>query len=174
MDINDRDKNTLIKNTNWDKVSNDSLSEHFIGMFFDNLDLVKVTHNSKLSETFLCEHADKMFQTPDKVKNELILINIATHQKVSEYFVEKYMAEYKFLWSYLCTFQRFSEDFLELHKEDLDWRAVSINQHLSEEFMLKYKTKLYWRGISINQGPFSDTFLEKVKDYIDLEAVYPN
>jgi len=171
MDIPRNYMRILIDNVNWERLSEKELPENFIEMFWDNLNMEKVMHYSVISESFIEKHASKLFQSEDKVKDELILTEIAGHQKLSETFINKYMTGYPFLWSYLCTFQRLSEYFMNLHKQELDWRAISINQRLSEDFMSANKDKLYWKGISINQLPLSEPFLEEFKEYIDWEEI---
>ena len=59
-----------------------------------------------------------------------------------------------------------SEEFIERHRDEVDWNAVSEHQELSEKFIEKFKDRVNWEAISIYQR-LSEEFIERHADRVD-------
>lgn len=58
-------------------------------------------------------------------------------------------------------FQDLSEQFIEKHKNLVNWTAISKYQKLSESFIEKYNDDVNWYNILVYQKHLSDKFKEK-------------
>ena len=53
-----------------------------------------------------------------------------------------------FDWRWISKHQTLSEDFIEKHKDRVNWWEISSSQKLSEDFIEKNKDIVYWVWIS--------------------------
>ena len=67
-------------------------------------------------------------------------------------------------------YQKLSEDFIEKHKDLVNWNLISECQQLSETFIEKYKDLVNWYNISEYQS-LSDTFIEAHKNELNTPLV---
>ena len=70
----------------------------------------------------------------------------------------------------LAAHQYLTEDFIEEHKDEIDWKSVSKYQKLSENFIERYENLLNWRDISSCQK-LSESFIEKYSDKVDWSLI---
>ncbi len=70
---------------------------------------------------------------------------INTIQKLYKDFIEKHKDEMNWFW--ISMYQKLSENFIEQHKNEVDWYCISMNQKLSKQFIEKYKNNLNIRVI---------------------------
>jgi hypothetical protein len=66
------------------------------------------------------------------------------------------------IWNIICTNQKLSEEFIEKHKDKIDWHSVSLFQNLSWEFIKKYSKYINLDNLSNN-----DCYNDELKKLID-------
>ncbi len=163
------------------------LSESFIERHKDNLNWYAISKFQKLSEEFMEKHQDEIdwhtiskFQNlseefMEKYKDKLDWLYIAKYQDLSEAFIEKYFINEtpyncnfsnKQAFSNILASQTLSTEFMDKHKDKVDWTFVSCLQKLSEPFIEKYKNFVDWSSISKFQK-LSEGFIEKHKDKVN-------
>lgn len=186
----------------WGEISyHQKLSEEFMDEFKDKLDWKYICMIQNLSEKFIDSHMDFIkFEylgynlTSDmvlKYKDKLNMQNLWSHvqlsedaldelsknkynikdcaylSKLSEEFIDRHKDELN--WNYVSSFQKLSEEFIESHLDYVDWGCISSYQKLSEEFIEKYANKIDWKFIIRNTKiHFSNDFIIKHKDFIDF------
>ncbi len=86
-------------------------------------------------------------------------LSITKCYNLSVQFFEKY---YKHIWwNYCSAEQHLSDEFIQNHKDELNWNAISAcDKGLSETFIEKYKDKVNWFWIS-NSQKLSEAFIAK-------------
>ena len=73
------------------------------------------------------------------------LEDVYKHHFLSEAFIEKYIDRCNPLtWRIISVHQQLSEQFIEKHSDKLDWYEISIHQSISEEFAMKHSDKIMW------------------------------
>ncbi len=70
----------------------------------------------------------------------------------------------------ICSWQMFSEDFIERHADILNWKLISSNQVLSEEFIEKHQYEIYWYEICRCQD-LSNEFIMRNIDKFSVEQL---
>jgi len=63
-------------------------------------------------------------------------------------------------------YQQITNNFIDKHKDELDWKIISSYRKLDEEFIDKYQYKVNWKLISRFQE-LSESFIEKHKNRVD-------
>jgi len=155
---NNQDKLNWTNLSVWQK-----LSEEFIEKHIDLINWEEISINQKLSEGFIKKH----------YKN-LDIGLIILYQDIDEKLINKYIKDSnKNIIGSLIGNKILTEEFMEKHKDDLDWYQVSITQNLSEEFIIKYMEYFSYKTISIYQK-LSEEFIEKYIDELDIDLLSLN
>jgi hypothetical protein len=67
-------------------------------------------------------------------------------------------------WTFICTEERLSEDFMRKNQDRLDWDAIQRYQTLSEDFIRDFQDKIcIWE---LTDYEFSDAFIREFHDRI--------
>lgn len=73
-------------------------------------------------------------------------------------------------WINISRTQKLTEEMMERFSDNLDWKLVSFNQSLSEPFMEKHSEKLDWLNISLSKK-LSREFILKHEDKLNMTYV---
>ena len=71
--------------------------------------------------------------------------------------------------TFVCRYQKLSEEFMRKHADKLDWNALSIYQTFSEEFAREYKDKVFWVAMAENQQ-FGENFKREFAEDLDWKS----
>lgn len=131
-----------------------------ISLDFESLKIYSMYY--KLPEDFI----RKYYFGSDLI--DLIIYN----QILSESFIEEILNQgFQFAYEKIISNQKLSESFIEKHPEILqNWKNyISRHQILSWEFMEKHKDRLNWSLISSRQPFINFSRLEEIKEYSRFE-----
>jgi hypothetical protein len=85
-------------------------------------------------------------------------------QPLSEEFIERHKDRVN--WDCISQYQTLSEDFIERNEDRVNWYWISQFQTLSEEFIERYKNRVDWHWISRHQT-LSEEFIERNKYLVE-------
>ena len=71
--------------------------------------------------------------------------------------------------TFVCRYQKLSEEFIRKHADKLDWFALSIYQTFSEDFAREYKDKVFWVAMAENQQ-FGEDFKKEFAEDLDWKS----
>ena len=145
----------------------EKLNKELVLSFKNNASInhIRVVSDYKLSEGLI----DEIVEVYSKHKPVNRLLNvIVSYQSLSEEFIEKHISNLNF--RLISFFQKLSEDFIERHKYEVNWFLISLNQNLSEEFIKKHFDKINLNYVCENKV-FSDDFIEKYYKKIDSNVL---
>ncbi len=99
------------------------------------------------------------------------LEDVYKHHFMSEAFIEKYIDRCTPLcWVLISVHQQLSEEFIEKYSDKLDWYEISIHQSISEDFAVKHADNIFWREF-ITKKYLKEENMNKVIEYLDEDAL---
>lgn len=184
--INDVDVGICVKykqfiNFNSLSLSNIKLSEEFIDVFFDKLNIKYVISDKKVknfSELFIKKYSDY-----DLFWNDIVLYRKLSTSFIIELFDK--LTSYEITILNLITYQKLSEDVLrklcdkikncdKIKKLNINqrnfWERLSTYQTLSESFIADYQDNLSWNHICGHQV-LSEDFIRKFQNKVNWSNI---
>jgi len=90
---------------------------------------------------------------------------VSMHSKLSEDFIELHRNDVN--WDKISEWQKgLSEKFIRSFSDRVNWKEISKNQTLSEKFMIEFKDKIDWFNVSKSQK-LSEAFMSQFKNLLD-------
>ena len=112
---------------------------------------------------FLVEALGEVITENDKsVTNKIKIIEVIPN---IEKFFDENINNFEVDYYKLISNQKLSEEFIEKHKDKVNWSYISIHQKLSESFIEKYIDKVDWWYI-LKYQTLSEEFRQKHNDKI--------
>jgi len=150
----------------WSGISwGQKLSENFIDEFEDNLNWSNISSRQILSEGFI----EKFLE-----KGTLCFSTIEKSQKLSEEFILRHINSIHF--NIICQFQILTENFINSYFEHFDLGTILIYQNISNDFIDLHNKEINWRNfcISIKEHEKKYEVADKCIDYIDWDYISSN
>ena len=88
----------------------------------------------------------------------------AKHWALSEEIIEKHADEVN--WKHISTYQKLSEKFIEKFADKVNWHSICMYQKLSEQFIEQFTDKVDWNYISMDQK-LSENFIRKHRNELN-------
>jgi hypothetical protein len=109
---------------------------------------------------------DKTLEEEIEILMELNNIKCSIKEFCENEEIRKSIKPIDWHWSFY-SYKDFSEGFIRLFSDELDWRSVCENQTLSEPFIREFRKQVHWNSIIIHQD-ISENFLREMKDEEDI------
>lgn len=130
----------------WESLSHEiNINSKILKEFCDKVDWIKIIYNNKLKEDVIEFYITHILV--DRHYNESYIIPLISHQSLSVEFLDKYWNVFKPFANLISKWQKLTEEFIERHKDELDWDHISSYQDLSEQFMREHESYINWNII---------------------------